>query len=45
MKDLKGGIKMSVNIVKPSILPGFMELTPSNQILFNKMMDTIKKKL
>jgi len=34
---------MSVNIVKPSILPGFMELTPSNQILFNKMMDTIRK--
>lgn len=34
---------MSFNIVKPSILPGFMELTPSNQILFNKMMDTIRK--
>ncbi len=34
---------MSINIVKPSILPGFMELTPSNQILFNKMMDTIRK--
>lgn len=34
---------MSVNIVKPSILPGFMELTPSNQILFNKMMDIIRK--
>lgn len=34
---------MSVNIVKPSILPGFMELTPENQILFNKMMDTIRK--
>lgn len=34
---------MSVNIVKPSILPGFMELTPANQILFNKMMDTIRK--
>jgi histidyl-tRNA synthetase len=34
---------MSVNIVKPSILPGFMELTPSDQILFNKMMDTIRK--
>ena len=34
---------MSANIVKPSILPGFMELTPSNQILFNKMMDTIRK--
>ncbi len=34
---------MSVNIVKPSILPGFMELTPSNQILFNKMMDIIRE--
>lgn len=30
-------------IVRPSILPGFMELTPSDQILFNKMMDTIRK--
>lgn len=30
-------------IVKPSILPGFMELTPDNQILFNKMKDTIRK--
>ncbi len=33
---------MSKNIVKPSILPGFMELSPSDQILFNKMRDTIK---
>ena len=30
-------------IMKPSILPGFMELTPDNQILFNKMKDTIRK--
>ncbi|MCX7884624.1 MAG: histidine--tRNA ligase [Caloramator sp.] len=29
--------------VKPSILPGFMELLPKDQILFNKMMDTIRK--
>ena len=29
-------------IVKPSILPGFMELLPSDQILFNQMMDTIR---
>lgn len=28
--------------VKPSILPGFMELLPSDQILFNQMMDTIR---
>jgi histidyl-tRNA synthetase len=34
---------MGNNIVKPSILPGFMELTPSGQILFNKMMDTVRK--
>lgn len=34
---------MGVDIVKPSILPGFMELTPSNQILFNKIMDTIRR--
>lgn len=34
---------MSVDIVKPSILPGFMELTPSDQILFNNMMDIIRK--
>ena len=30
-------------LVKPSILPGFMELTPTDQILFNKMMYTIRK--
>ena len=34
---------MSVEKVKPSILPGFMELIPSDQILFNKMMDIIRK--
>ncbi|QAA30616.1 histidine--tRNA ligase [Clostridium manihotivorum] len=34
---------MSNNIVKPSILPGFMELTPKDQIDFNMMLDTIKK--
>ncbi|WP_097026220.1 histidine--tRNA ligase [Clostridium peptidivorans] len=33
---------MAKNIVKPSILPGFMELLPADQILFNKMMDTIR---
>ncbi|WP_036729585.1 histidine--tRNA ligase [Peptoniphilus mikwangii] len=30
-------------IVKPSTLPGFMELLPKEQILFNEMMDTIRK--
>ena len=34
---------MSKDIIKPSILAGFMELIPSDQILFNKMMDTIRK--
>lgn len=34
---------MTKNIIKPSILPGFMELIPSEQILFNRMMDTIRK--
>lgn len=34
---------MSKEIVRPSILPGFMELLPTDQILFNKMMDTIRK--
>ena len=34
---------MIKQIVKPSILPGFMELLPSDQILFNWMMDTIRK--
>lgn len=34
---------MNNNIVKPSILPGFMELTPTDQILFNKMYDTIRR--
>ena len=34
---------MSKNIVKPSTLSGFMELVPSEQILFNKMLDTIRE--
>ena len=34
---------MNKRLVKPSILPGFMELTPADQILFNKMMDTIRR--
>lgn len=34
---------MNKRLVKPTILPGFMELTPADQILFNKMMDTIRK--
>jgi histidyl-tRNA synthetase len=34
---------MKNQIVKPSILPGFMELLPHDQIAFNKMQDTIRK--
>ncbi|MCR4435420.1 MAG: histidine--tRNA ligase [Clostridiales bacterium] len=33
---------MNGNIVAPSILPGFMELLPADQMLFNKMLDTIR---
>lgn len=33
---------MNKRIIKPSILPGFMELSPADQILFNKMRDIIK---
>ena len=29
-------------IVKPSILSGFLELLPEDQIIFNNMLDTIK---
>lgn len=39
----KGGIEMKNEIVKPSILPGFMELLPGDQIQFNKLSDTIRK--
>ena len=31
------------NQVQPRILPGFMELLPEDQILFNQMSDTIRK--
>ena len=31
------------NMVQPRILPGFMELLPEDQILFNQMSDTIRK--
>lgn len=34
---------MSKQIITPSILPGFMELLPSDQIVFNRMLDTIKE--
>jgi histidyl-tRNA synthetase len=34
---------MKNQIVKPSILPGFMELLPHDQIAFNKMQDTIRR--
>lgn len=31
-----------INKIKPRTLPGFMELLPNEQILFNKMKETIK---
>ncbi|MBU3126307.1 histidine--tRNA ligase [Clostridium tagluense] len=34
---------MKIDMVKPSILPGFMELLPGDQIQFNKLADTIRK--
>ena len=34
---------MSVKITKPSILPGFMELTPRQQVAFNHVYDVIKR--
>lgn len=34
---------MDKDIVRPSILPGFMELIPEDQILFNNMKDIIRK--
>lgn len=43
LKEMLEVVHMSKEIIKPSILGGFMELTPSDQILFNKMMDTIRK--
>ena len=37
------GVKLMANQVQPRILPGFMELLPEDQILFNQMSDTIRK--
>lgn len=34
---------MSKDIVRPAILAGFMELLPNEQIVFNKMKDTIRR--
>lgn len=42
MRDKIGGFLMSGKIVKPSILPGFMELLPEEQLIFNQMLDTIR---
>ena len=38
----KGGLNMQGK-VRPKTLPGFMELLPNEQILFNKMKETIQK--
>lgn len=32
-----------MNITKPSILPGFMELLPTDQVAFNRILGTIEK--
>lgn len=37
-----GGNSLSRQITTPSILPGFMELLPADQMLFNRMIDTIR---
>lgn len=37
-----GGIHMNRKIIKPTTLPGFMELIPDEQILFNEMLDIIR---
>lgn len=34
---------MSIKITKPSILPGFMELTPKEQVAFNHVSDVIRR--
>jgi histidyl-tRNA synthetase len=34
---------LSKNYTIPSILPGFMELLPADQLLFNEMLDTIRR--
>ncbi len=34
---------MENQIITPSILPGFMELLPADQLVFNNMLDTIRK--
>jgi len=38
-----GVVQMAKQIITPSILPGFMELLPADQIVFNDMLDTIKE--
>lgn len=37
------GEKYMIEQIKPKTLPGFMELLPNDQILFNKMRETIQK--
>ena len=34
---------IEMNKTEPRTLPGFMELLPQEQILFNQMKDTIRK--
>ena len=32
-----------MNRIEPRTLPGFMELSPNDQVKFNQMIDTIRK--
>lgn len=44
-KNMRGRITCmdKKRIILPSILPGFMELLPKEQVVFDKLLDTIKK--
>ena len=43
LKNYNMGGKRMKNIIKPSILPGFMELLPADQILFNRILNIIRR--
>lgn len=43
LKIVIGVIKMKKNVIKPSILPGFMELLPKEQRVFNDIVSKITK--
>lgn len=43
LKRIIGVIEMKKNVIKPSILPGFMELLPKEQRVFNDIVSKITK--